>query len=324
MSVHSPQEQLVKYLADAHSIEEQALTQLRLAPRIAGSGELSQLFRAHLAETERHERLVRERLEANESDPSRLKDLAGKAGGVGMVLFARVQPDTPGKLTAHAFAYEHMEVAAYELLERAASAAGDPETAQIAREICAEEREMASRLERAFDKAVEASLQEQAPEDMEQQLVKYLADAHAIEEQAIKLLEGGEKLVEDEALATALRTHLEETRRHEQRVVERLEAHGGHPSKLKDVALKLGGLNLGGFFGSQPDTTAKLAGFAFAFEHLEIAAYELLKRVAQRCGDAETVAMAEEIIPEERAAAQNASQSWDEAMRREIAAASSA
>ena len=38
-------------------------------------------------------------------------------------------------------------------------------------------------------------------------------------------------------------------------------------------------------FGAQPDTPAKLAGFAYAFEHLEIGAYELLRRVAQRAGD---------------------------------------
>jgi ferritin-like metal-binding protein YciE len=324
MPAHSPEEQLVKYLADAHSVEEQALTQLRLAPRIAGSGELSRIFREHLAETERHERLVRERLEAHEADPSRLKDLAGKAGGFGMALFAKVQPDTPGKLTAHAFSYEHMEVATYELLERAARAAGDEETAAVAKEICAEEREMAARLERSFDRAVESSLREQAPEDLEAQLVKYLTDAHSIEGQAIKLLEGGEKLVEDEAFAAALRSHLAETRRHEERVTERLHAHGAHPSKIKDAALRMGGLNLGGFFGAQPDTTAKLAGFAFAFEHLEIAAYELLKRVAERCSDPETVAMAEEILAEERAAAEKVSQAWDEAMRREMAEAASA
>lgn len=52
---------------------------------------------------------MRERLEAHAADPSRLKDVAGRAGGIGMVLFARVQPDTPGKLVAHAYSYEHME-----------------------------------------------------------------------------------------------------------------------------------------------------------------------------------------------------------------------
>jgi ferritin-like metal-binding protein YciE len=52
------------------------------------------------------------------------------------------------------------------------------------------------------------------------------------------------------------------------------------------------------------DTPGKLACFACAFEHLEIAGYEELKRVAERAGDRETVAPAERIAGEERAAAE--------------------
>jgi ferritin-like metal-binding protein YciE len=109
-------EQLTKYLTDVHSIEEQALRQLRTAPKIAGDPELARTFGDHLIETEGQERRVRERLEARGADPSKTKDLLGRAGGIGMLLFARSQPDTPGKLTAHAFSYEHMEIAAYDLL----------------------------------------------------------------------------------------------------------------------------------------------------------------------------------------------------------------
>ena len=58
------QEQLTKYLSDAHSIEEQALAQLRSAPDMAGDPELARAFREHLTETEQHERLTRELLEA--------------------------------------------------------------------------------------------------------------------------------------------------------------------------------------------------------------------------------------------------------------------
>jgi ferritin-like metal-binding protein YciE len=319
VSTRSPQEQLVKYLADAHSIEEQALTQLRTAPKIAADERLARIFREHLAETERHERLVRERLEAHGAEPSKLKDLAGKAGGLGMLLFARSQPDTPGKLTAHAFAYEHMEVAAYELLGRAARAAGDGETGRVAAEIAAEEGEMAVRLESAFDAAVEASLRDLAPDDLDEQLDSYLADAHAIEQQALQLLEAGPALVGDEGLAKLFRDHLEETRAHEEGVARRLADRGAGPSKVKDTALRIGGLNLGGFFGGQPDTTAKLAGFAFAFEHLEVAAYELLKRVAARAGDEDTVKLAERILAEERAAARSVAATWDRTMRQEMA-----
>jgi ferritin-like metal-binding protein YciE len=78
--------------------------------------------------------------------------------------------------------------------------------------------------------------------------------------------------------------------------------------------MRIGGLNVGAFFGAQPDTPAKLAGFAFAFEHLEIAAYELLRRVALRAGDPETAAVAERILPEERAAAARIADTWDAAM----------
>jgi ferritin-like metal-binding protein YciE len=296
------EEQLVKYLTDAHSIEEQALQQLRTAPDIAGDGRLATVFAEHLIETEGHERRVRERLEAHGADPSKTKDLVARAGGIGMLLFARSQPDTPGKLTAHAFSYEHMELAAYDLLALIADRVGDQETADMARSIREEEHSMAERLAACFDEAVAASLGDR---DIEDQLVNYLADAHAIENQAIELLDKGPQISGLPELARVFSEHLVETRDQQARVEALLEAHDGTPSRLKDAALRVGGLNMGGFFAAQPDTPAKLAGFAFAFEHLEIAGYEELKRVADRAGDAETVATAEGIIGEERQAAES-------------------
>ena len=94
-------EQLTKYLTDAHSIEVQALAQLRTAPELAGDAELERAFREHLSETEGHERLTRELLEARGEKPARLKDAVMGVGGKGFLLFARLQPDTPGKLLAH-------------------------------------------------------------------------------------------------------------------------------------------------------------------------------------------------------------------------------
>jgi ferritin-like metal-binding protein YciE len=296
-------EQLNKHLTDVHSIEEQALLQMRVAPRLAGDPELARAFREHLAETEEQERRVRARLAARGADTSRVKDLIARAGGVGMVLFARSQPDTPGKLVAHAYSYEHMELAAYDLLALVAERAGDPETAELARSIRQEEARMAERLAAGFERAVDASLREVAPSDLGEQLGKYLADAHAIEAQAIQLLSLGPKVAGEPGLAETLSRHLEETRAQQEAVRERLRVRGGRPSRFKDVALRGGGVNLGGFFGAQPDTPAKLAGFAFAFEHLEIAAYSQLREVARRVGDEETAALAERILGEERAAA---------------------
>jgi|SRR5215211_202742 len=296
-------EQLTKHLADVHAIEEQALQQLRAAPKIAGDEELERIFREHLAETEEQERLVRARLEAGAADPSKLKDLLARGGGLGMVLFARSQPDTPGKLTAHAYSYEHLELAAYDMLAGVADRAQDAQTAAVARSIRDQESAMARRLAASFDRAVDASLREVEQDDLTQQLTKYLADAHAIESQALQLLEQAPSMVREPDLEKVFREHLEETRSHRAAVGARLEAHDARPSRFKDVALRIGGLNLGGFFGAQPDTPAKLAGFAFAFEHLEVAAYELLLRVARRAGDEDTARVAERIAGEERATA---------------------
>ena len=313
-------EQLTKYLTDAHSIEEQALAQLRVAPRTAGDPELRRILREHLAETERHERLVRERLESHGARPSKVKDVVMGAGGIGFVLFARFQPDTPGKLTAHAYSYEHLELASYELLIRVAERAGDQQTVEIARSIRDDERAMAERLAATFDRAAEASLRAVSPNDLSKQLVKYLADAHAIEAQAVQLLERGPDIVGDPELARLFEEHLEETREQQRIVRERLEAHGGGPSRFKDATMRLGALNWGTFFQGHPDTPGKLTAFAYAFEHLEIGGYEQLKRVARRADDDQTIAAADGILAQERAAAEKLAGHFDRAVEASLQA----
>jgi ferritin-like metal-binding protein YciE len=304
MAPNDLDEQLIKYLTDAHSIEVQALEQMKRAPDLAGDPTISQQFSQHLTETEQQERMVRERLQELGAGPSKLKDIAGKVTGIGFALFAKFNPDTPGKLVAHAFSYEHMELAAYDLLSRVADRAGDTGTATMARQIEEQERAMAMRLSGDFDLAVEAALREVSPDDIGEQLGKYLADAHAIEAQAIQLLDKGASIAGTPELSAAFEQHLTETHEHQSLIKGRLDARGASTNRLKDAALSLGALNWGGFFGAQPDTPAKLAGFSYAFEHLEIGSYELLRRVAHRAGDSETVRIAEQILAQERAAAE--------------------
>ena len=324
MPANDIQEQLDKYLADAHSIEEQALIQMRLAPRLAGSQPLSNAFREHLTETERHEQLVRDRLEALGASPSKLKDAAGYGSGKAFVLFACSQPDTTGKLTTHALSYEHMEWAAYELLMRIARRADDEETAALAERIRDEEAAMAERLEQSFDRAVEASLREQDPDDLDKQLRKYLSDAHAIENQAIQLLSKGEKIAGDPVLAQLYDEHLGETREHAATIERLLEARDGSTNAIKDAAMRLGALNWGGFFAAQPDTPGKLAAFAHAFEFLEIGGYEQLVRVARRANDEETVRAVDAILADERAAARKIAAQFDRAVEASLHATGAA
>jgi ferritin-like metal-binding protein YciE len=314
MSGRSMNEQLVKFLADVHSIEVQALTQMQYAPRIAGEPALARAFTEHLEETREHQRLVWDALTQRGADSSTLKDLAGRVGGWAMVAFARLNPDTPGKLTVHAFSYEHLEQAAYELLARAAEHAGDPAVVALAREIGAQERAMAERLAGAFDQASDASLREKPVSQLGDEVVAYLQDAHAIETQAVALLRAAPAIAGAAALAAALRDHHAESQEHRQLVAARLQAHDARPSRLQDTALRIGGLSVAAFLAGQPATPVKLAGFVYAFEHLEIAAYELLHRVAERAGDAETASVAARIADEERSAARRIAGTWDDAM----------
>ena len=172
---------------------------------------------------------------------------------------------------------------------------------------------MAERIEALFERAVQASLDAKGvdAQGIEDHLVKYLADAHAIESQAIDLLDKGRQIAGEPELARIYAEHLEETRAQQSAIQARLDAHGAQPNRLQDAVMRLGALNWGAFFGAQPDTPAKLAGFAFAFEHLEIGGYEQLARVARRAGDDATVETAERILDEERAVARRIAQTWD-------------
>jgi ferritin-like metal-binding protein YciE len=314
MTPNGLQSQLIKYLTDAHSIERQALVQMKAAPGMAGDPEIAAAFEQHRTETEEHERLVDERLSALDASPSKVKDIAGAVTGMGFGLFAKLQPDTPGKLVAHAFSYEHMELAAYDMLARVADRAGDAETAEVARRIEEQERAMAERVAGLFDRAVETSLRDLSPDEENDQVRKYLEDAHAIEAQAIQLLSKAPDLAGTRELAGAYEEHLAQSKEHQHLVENRLQSYGARPSRLKDAALRLGALNWGMFFGAQRDTPAKLAAFSYAFEHLEIAAYELLRRVAGRASDDQTQAMADTILGDERAAADKIHRAFDTAL----------
>ncbi|HEX3736680.1 MAG TPA: DUF892 family protein [Solirubrobacterales bacterium] len=137
---------------------------------------------------------------------------------------------------------------------------------------------------------------------------------HALETQSTRFLEAARSRAEAPALAAIFEAHLEETLAQRRRLAERLDARGGRVSRVKDTALGIGGLNLAAFFAAQPDTPPKLAGFAFAFEQLEVGGYALLARVATRAGDEDTVALAERARREERAAAAAVAGAWDAAL----------
>ncbi len=312
----SPQEELVHFLSDLYSMELQALTQMKAAPDLAGDESLAAAFRTHHTETEGQVEKVRERLEALGGSSSAIKEAIMKLGGKGFLLFAKLQPETPGRLVAHAYSYEAMEWAGYAVLIRMAEVANDPVTAEVGRSIQAEERTMMQRLERGFGAAEEASHRKTEAKELSSHVCKHLAEAHALEVQSTELMEKAASVASDDPeLSQIYAEHLEETRRQTSLIEQRIDVLGGDNSMVEDASLRLGGLNWGHFFKAQSDTPAKLAAFAYAVEHLEIAGYELLRRTAIRAGDAETERLCERILIEEHAMAERITKSLDLSVR---------
>ena len=57
--------QLVTYLKDAHALEQMSLQMTQAAAKATDDPQLHELFEHHHDETEEHERLIRERIEAH-------------------------------------------------------------------------------------------------------------------------------------------------------------------------------------------------------------------------------------------------------------------
>jgi ferritin-like metal-binding protein YciE len=85
--------------------------------------------------------------------------------------------------------------------------------------------------------------------------------------------------------------------------------------------MRAGAVNWATFFKTHPDTTGKVAAFVYAFEHLEIAGYEQLRRVAELVGDDQTARLADRICAKERAGAAAVAEDWDVAVRAALAEA---
>ena len=139
----------------------------------------------------------------------------------------------------------------------------------------------------------------------QENLLDWLRDAHAMEQQAEKTLKAqSERLENYPQLKARIDEHIEETLGQQQLIDECLTRLGGSASTLKDVGGKLMafGQAVGGSLMSDEVIKGAMAGYVF--ENMEVASYTVLIAAAKAAGDAETQAACEKILPQEVAMAQ--------------------
>jgi ferritin-like metal-binding protein YciE len=147
--------------------------------------------------------------------------------------------------------------------------------------------------------------------DLQSQLVKHIDEAHALEQTVARMLDGLIASADDPEVIDRLEHHKLETQRHESTMRRRLEAHGAQPSMVRQAAGMLEALMKMPLDLVRGERSGRTARDVYTTEHLEIASYELLRRVAERAGDEETAAACRAILEEERAMASFIEENWD-------------
>src|SRR6059036_1681402 len=146
---------------------------------------------------------------------------------------------------------------------------------------------------------------------LEEQLIKHIDEAHAMEQNVLRMLDGMISTTDDPEILDALEHHKMQTEGHSDRMKARLDAHDATPSGVKQVGGILQALAKMPLDMVRGEKAGRNARDGFATEHMEIASYELLRRIAQKANDTETVAGCDLIIEQERTMAETIASNWE-------------
>jgi ferritin-like metal-binding protein YciE len=135
-------------------------------------------------------------------------------------------------------------------------------------------------------------------------LVRWLNDAYAMEHQLLPVLENHAKDVKNNPPAQQrIRQHIDETKRHAERMEQCVKRLGASPSTTKSTLASLMGSAQAISTGMFRDEIVKNALSDYAAEQFEVACYKALISAAQEHGEPEIVRACEENMREDEAMA---------------------
>jgi ferritin-like metal-binding protein YciE len=161
-------------------------------------------------------------------------------------------------------------------------------------------------------------LKEERMSTIDDQLTKHIDEAIAMEENVKRMLDGMLQTLDDPQLVDLVEHHRAETEEHSLRLRRRLEARGASPSLVREATGILGALAKLPLDVVRGEKAGRHCRDAYATEHLEIASYQLLERVARRAGDEETAEVARLNRADEEAMARKLDELWDQVVEQSL------
>ena len=148
-------------------------------------------------------------------------------------------------------------------------------------------------------------------QELTNQLVKHIDEALAMEQNVLRMLDSMISTTDDPEIKQQLREHKLETEKQADRMQRRLEAHGASPSMVREGVGIAQALMKSVLDVARTEKAGRNARDGYATEAMEIAAYQLLERIAERAGDEATAEAARESRAEEEAMARRIEANWD-------------
>ena len=160
-------EVLVRHLDEAVAMEEGVIRMLGATIGTTDDAGLVELLERHRSDSEAHAERLRARLEERGGTPSSWREAAAVLGVLAKAPLDAVRGAGIARSARDAYATEHLEIAAYRLLEEVAERAGDLETAEVARRNRAEEEAMARALDERWPRIADLALRAEGVETPE-------------------------------------------------------------------------------------------------------------------------------------------------------------